>query len=91
MLAAAAVDACVRDAGTADAGVSDVGTAYDTGFTTAVDAQNRARSAGLNLYPSASSLSTQTYAQNLMGMYDKAEERKRDAIARTQKLFGTAI
>ena len=69
----------------------DVGTAYDTGFTTAVDAQNRARSAGLNLYPSASSLSTQTYAQNLMGMYDKAEERKRDAIARTQKLFGTAI
>lgn len=69
----------------------DVGTAYDTGFTTAVDAQNRARSAGLNLYPSASSLSTQTYAQNLMDMYDKAEERKRNAIARTQKLFGTAI
>jgi len=69
----------------------DVGTAYDTGFTTAVDAQNRARSAGLNLYPSASSLSTQTYAQNLMGMYDKAEERKRDAIARTQKLFGTVL
>jgi len=26
-----------------------------------------------------------------MGMYDKAEERKRDAIARTQKLFGTVL
>lgn len=65
----------------------DVGTAYDTGFTAAVDAQNRARTAGLNLYPTAPS--SMGYAQNLMGMYDTADERRRRSISETQKLFGT--
>jgi len=69
----------------------DVGTAYDTGFLGAVDAQNRALSAGLNLYPSASSLSTMGYAQNLQNMYNTADERKRRSIKETQGLFGTAL
>ena len=69
----------------------DVGTAYDTGFLGAVDAQNRARTAGLNLYPSASSLSTMGYAQNLQNMYNTADERKRRAIKETQGLFGTVL
>ena len=69
----------------------DVGTAYDTGFLGAVDAQNRAKTAGLNLYPSASSLSTMGYAQNLQNMYNTADERKRRSIKETQGLFGTAL
>jgi len=69
----------------------DVGTAYDTGFLGAVDAQNRARTAGLNLYPSASSLSTMGYAQNLQNMYNTADERKRRAIKETQGLFGSVL
>lgn len=69
----------------------DVGTAYDTGFLGAVDAQNRAKTAGLNLYPSTSSLSTMGYAQNLQNMYNTADERKRRAIKETQGLFGTAL
>ncbi len=68
-----------------------VGTAYDTGFLGAVDAQNRAKTAGLNLYPSASSLSTMGYAQNLQNMYNTADERKRRSIKETQGLFGTAL
>jgi hypothetical protein len=69
----------------------DVGTAYDTGFTAAVDAQNRSRTAGLNLYPSTANLSTMGYAQNLASMYGVADERKRRAIKETQGLFGTIL
>jgi hypothetical protein len=65
----------------------DVGTAYDTGFTTGVDAQTRARTAGLNLYPTAPS--TMGYAQNLMGMYDTAYNRRRQEKSDIGTLFGT--
>ena len=65
----------------------DVGTAYDTGFTAAVDAQNRSRTAGLNLYPTAPS--SMGYAQNLMGMYDTADRRKRQAQSDIGSLFGS--
>jgi len=67
----------------------DVGTAYDTGFMAAVDAQNRSRTAGLNLYPSTANLSTMGYAQNLMGMYDTAYKRKREGLEDVGTLFGT--
>jgi len=65
----------------------DVGTAYDTGFTAAVDAQTRARTAGLNLYPTAPS--TMGYAQNLMSMYGTADERARKRQEGIGALFGT--
>jgi hypothetical protein len=65
----------------------DVGTAYDTGFVSGVDAQTRARTAGLNLYPTAPS--SMGYAQNLMGMYDTADRRRRQAQSDIGSLFGS--
>jgi hypothetical protein len=66
----------------------DVGTAYDTGFTTGVDAQNKQLTAGLNLYPSAPT-SALSQGASLMSAYGSAEDRRRKSIADTSKLFGS--
>lgn len=66
----------------------DTGTAYDTGFTTGVDAQNKQLTAGLSLYPSAPT-GAMTYGSTLANMYGTAEERRRKSIADTSKLFGS--
>lgn len=66
----------------------DVGTAYDTGFTTGVDAQNKQLTAGLNLYPTAPT-SALSQGSSLMSAYGSAEDRRRKSIADTSKLFGS--
>ena len=66
----------------------DTGTAYDMGFTSGVDAQNKQLTAGLNLYPSAPT-SALSQGTALMGAYGSAEDRRRKSIADTSKLFGS--
>lgn len=64
----------------------EAGTAYDTGFTGAIDAQNRARTAGLNLFPSAPT-GALNYGATLATNYGNAEERQRKARESTGKFL----
>jgi hypothetical protein len=64
----------------------ETGTAYDTGFTAGIDAQTRARTAGLNLFPSAPT-SAINYGSTLATSYGNAEERQRKARESTGKFM----
>jgi hypothetical protein len=65
----------------------EAGTAYDTGFTGAIDAQNRARTAGLNLFPSTAPTTAINYGTTLATSYGNAEERQRKARESTGKFL----
>lgn len=64
----------------------EAGTAYDTGFTAGIDAQTKARTAGLNLFPSPSTTAI-NYGSTLATNYGNAEERQRKARESTGKFL----
>jgi hypothetical protein len=64
----------------------EAGTAYDTGFTGAIDAQNKSRTAGLNLYPTYSTNAI-NYGSTLATGYGTAEERARKSRESTGKFL----
>lgn len=65
----------------------ETGTAFDTGFTAGIDAQNRARTAGLNLFPTTAPTTAINYGSTLAASYGTAEERARKARESTGKFM----